>query len=119
MHIGREIEKRFQDSGLKITVFADKINTGERNVYSIFKREDISADMLRKISEVLNYNFFELYLNELDSKLVKDPNAHYATKSNNITVTLTLTGSLATYGNFPDLLTKVRNEARELGFEIN
>ena len=61
IHVGQIIESKFQESGIKLSVFAERINTGERNVYSIFKRKDINAGMLKVISEVLDFNFFDLY----------------------------------------------------------
>lgn len=62
IHVGKIIEQKFQESGIKLSVFAERINTGERNVYSIFKRKDINAGMLKDISEVLDFNFFDLYV---------------------------------------------------------
>lgn len=61
VHIGKEIERKYQQSGLKISEFASRLNTGKRNVYSIFERPEISTAQLRKISEVLGFDFFQLY----------------------------------------------------------
>ena len=61
IHIGKEIEKKYQESGLKLSEFAKRLNTGPRNVYSIFGRKDISSKQLKKISEILHYNFFDAY----------------------------------------------------------
>ena len=60
IHIGKEIEKKYQESGLKLSEFAKRLNTGTRNVYSIFGRKDISSKQLKKISEILHYNFFDV-----------------------------------------------------------
>jgi transcriptional regulator with XRE-family HTH domain len=81
VHIGREIERKFQESGLKISEFAKRLNTGTRNVYSIFERTDISSSQLKKISEVLNYNFFALYAESLPmSSVVQDLNLTYESR---------------------------------------
>ena len=61
IHIGKEIERKYQESGLKLSEFAKRLNTGPRNVYSIFGRKDISSKQLKKISEILHYNFFDAY----------------------------------------------------------
>ena len=61
IHIGKEIEKKYQESGLKLSEFAKRLHTGPRNVYSIFGRKDISSKQLKKISEILHYNFFDAY----------------------------------------------------------
>lgn len=68
IHVGHEIEKVLLDSGLKKAEFARRINTSPRNVYSIFKREEIKTDLLKIISEVLNFNFFSLYVKPIDYK---------------------------------------------------
>jgi transcriptional regulator with XRE-family HTH domain len=61
LHIGKEIELRYKESGIKLSEFAKRLSTSPRNVYAIFERADIKTDLLQKISEVLNYNFFTLY----------------------------------------------------------
>lgn len=77
IHIGEVIERKFQESGIKMQAFAEKINTVERNVYDIFKRKDIKADLLRLISEALGYNFFELYTQDFPKELQnQDANSH-------------------------------------------
>jgi hypothetical protein len=64
LHIGKEIEIRYKESGIKLSEFARRLNTSPRNVYTIFERADIKTDLLQKISQVLNYNFFTLYNSE-------------------------------------------------------
>ncbi len=63
VHIGEEIEKIYTESGIKMTVFAKKLNTVPRNVYHIFKRESIDTEILYQISQILKYDFFRLYYN--------------------------------------------------------
>ena len=57
LHMGEEIFKRFQDSGMKPEQFADRIGCARGNVYNIFKRPSINADQLVLISKALNHNF--------------------------------------------------------------
>lgn len=61
VHIGKEIEKRYQASGIKLAEFAKRLNSSTRNIYSIFERKDITTAQLKKISQILNYDFFQLF----------------------------------------------------------
>jgi hypothetical protein len=118
VHIGQEIERKFQDSGLKLTVFADKINTGERNVYSIFKRRDISAEMLRKISNVLNYNFFELYEQGLEEGLVQEPSIKYKVEASAISLALNVSVSKSKLDHISAFIREVGQVAQKHGLVI-
>ena len=73
LHIGREIEKEYQKSGLKLSEFANRLGTGTRNIYSIFRRQDINSAMLKKISEVLDFDFFTLYQEGMEVSQVEEP----------------------------------------------
>jgi hypothetical protein len=95
LHIGKEIEKIYQNSGMKLSEFAKRINTSSRNVYSIFERPEIKTDQLAKISEVLRFNFFSLYMASKNSHAA-EPHETYASAKNKITVTLELDGKQAT-----------------------
>lgn len=61
LHIGKEIEARYKESGIKLSEFAKRLSTTPRNVYTIFERSDIKTDLLQRIGEVLRFNFFTLY----------------------------------------------------------
>jgi predicted transcriptional regulator len=61
MHIGEKIKAVYEENGIKITDFAEKLNTVRDNVYKIFNREDISTALLVKISEILEHDFFRYY----------------------------------------------------------
>lgn len=76
LHIGQEIQKVFATKGMTVVEFAKRINTSRENVYGIFNRKSIDVVLLSKISEVLDYNFFQYYINEkftgyLELNLVK------------------------------------------------
>lgn len=77
LHIGKEIEQRYRESGIKLSEFAKRLNTSPRNVYAIFERSDIKTDLLQKVGEILHFNFFALYNNSAE---VKEPEAHYEAK---------------------------------------
>ena len=53
---------------MKKTEFARRINRTSQNVYAIFERTSIDSALLASISEILNYNFFDVLTVNLDSK---------------------------------------------------
>lgn len=63
LHIGEKIKEVFDNTNLKVVEFAKRLNTTRENVYDIFKRKSIDTQMLHDISQILNYDFFQLYLN--------------------------------------------------------
>ncbi|MFZ6010520.1 MAG: hypothetical protein ACOYXT_09245 [Bacteroidota bacterium] len=76
LHIGKEIERRYKESGIKLSEFARRLNTSPRNVYTIFDRSEIKTDMLTKIGQVLGFNFFSLYISP-DSEVFSEPRLPY------------------------------------------
>ncbi len=48
---------------MSVTEFAKKINKSRGNIYSIFLRNAIETDLLVIISDVLQYDFFQLFSN--------------------------------------------------------
>src|SRR5688572_14815100 len=94
LHIGREIEKIYQKSGMKLSEFAKRINTSSRNVYSIFTRAEIKTDQLIKICEVLEFDFFSLYAST--GAGVAEPSEVYGKARQKVLVTIELDGRVAT-----------------------
>jgi transcriptional regulator with XRE-family HTH domain len=80
VHIGKKIKEVVVQTRLKKTEFADLINISRTVVYDIFKRETIDTALLKKISTVLNHDFFSYY--SAPAALVKESktNYGYATK---------------------------------------
>ncbi|WP_342645031.1 hypothetical protein [Mucilaginibacter sp. CSA2-8R] len=117
VHIGQEIERQFQNSGLKIGAFAERINTGDRNVYSIFQRKDISAEMLVTISNALNFNFFKLYEQNLPTEFgeAKD---NYIKNDKSITISIDVRGTFTSMAELPEFLKDVNEAAAKRGLQI-
>lgn len=68
--IGQIIEERVRASKMEITTFAKAINSERSNVYNIFKRDSIDTELLKKIGQVLDYDFFIHFLdNETIEKI--------------------------------------------------
>ena len=64
MHIGALIEKEFRKQERTVTWFANKLNCNRQNVYDIFRRSNIDAELLLRISIILHFNFFTYYNKE-------------------------------------------------------
>ncbi len=70
-HIGQLIREELKQQGRTVTWFAKAINCDRTNIYNIFERESIDANLLIRISKALNKDFFEILTQELNS----DPKA--------------------------------------------
>lgn len=87
-HIGKKIEEVVRIKNIPIVEFAKRVNTTRNNLYNIFRRESIDTDLLWKIGEILDYDFF-LFLSketkhrdaDFKQELLKDKNAIYTLKS--------------------------------------
>ncbi len=64
VHIGEAIKKELQRQERSISWFARKLYCDRSNVYDIFKRESIDTKLLLRVCLILNYNFFQLYIEE-------------------------------------------------------
>lgn len=61
LHIGKIIKKKLEESGMSKSEFSRRIETTPQNIYGIFKRKSMDTDLLKRISNVLNYDFFMYY----------------------------------------------------------
>lgn len=66
VHIGKEIERVREELGMPKTVFAEKIGRTPKNIHEIIERPGIDTVLLRKVSQVLRFNFFRLLSEEYD-----------------------------------------------------
>jgi hypothetical protein len=62
VEIGHKIKEVFDHQNIKLTDFADELGTVRQNVYRIFKKRHLDTGLLLKISQVLNHNFFQYYV---------------------------------------------------------
>lgn len=62
VEIGEKIKEVFDNRNMKLTDFADELGTVRQNVYRIFKKRHVDTGLLLKISQVLNHNFFQYYV---------------------------------------------------------
>ncbi len=65
IHIGQLIQSELRRQGRGITWFATQICCERTNVYTIFKRKSIDTELLLRISQVLDHDFFRYYTSKL------------------------------------------------------
>ena len=63
MHIGSEIKKIVIEKNISITELANKLGRTRALMYDIYERQSIDTELLLKLSKILNFNFFSLYVN--------------------------------------------------------
>ena len=70
MKIGERIKAVFDSMPKSCTVdwFAGQLNCDRRNIYRIFKKDNIDIHLLARIGQILNYDFFK----DLSDKIDKD-----------------------------------------------
>ena len=63
IHVGTIIKQKLEETTMSIANFAKQIHCDRTTVYDIFERKSIDTELLLRISEVLNYDFYnEVYL---------------------------------------------------------
>jgi transcriptional regulator with XRE-family HTH domain len=77
--IGKKIEAKLREKGITISEFARRISTNRNNVYDIFQRESIDTSLLKKISKVLDYDFFS-YLSQSPASQIQEQEINYVTE---------------------------------------
>lgn len=65
IHIGKEIKNELDRQGRKTAWLAAQLSCDVSNVYKIFRRATIDTELLRRISDVMNFDFFKLYSAQL------------------------------------------------------
>ncbi len=82
INIGEKVKLRAKQLRIGPTELGRMIDTSKQNVYGIYKRKSIDAEILRKLSIALNYDFFDYYrLPEETIKLLADPDTKYERKN--------------------------------------
>lgn len=67
VHIGHEIERRIAELRMTKKSFAEQLGMADQNLKrSILDKQDIDTGDLKKISEILRFNFFTLYCDTPD-----------------------------------------------------
>jgi hypothetical protein len=69
VNIGAEIQKMAKTRRMSSSSIAKKLGVTRSNMPHIFRRKAIDTDLLFKLSEILDYNFFDLYAGALRKKM--------------------------------------------------
>jgi plasmid maintenance system antidote protein VapI len=65
LHIGSIIKEELEKQERTVSWFARKLCCDRSNIYKLFRRSTIDTELLLRISQILHYDFFELYKKEL------------------------------------------------------
>lgn len=65
MHIGDAIKKELEKQGKTVVWLADELSYSRTNIYKIFSKPSIDTMVLRRISLVLQIDFFKIYSDEM------------------------------------------------------
>ena len=68
VHIGQLIEQELRRQRRSVSWFARELYCDRTNVYKLFRKESIDTVLLYRISEILSYDFFRYYSNELSKE---------------------------------------------------
>ena len=67
-HIGKLIKGELERQGRSITWLAAQLNYSRQYMYKLFRRKWIYTDMLLKICDLLDYDFFKCYSDYRNSR---------------------------------------------------
>lgn len=71
MHIGEAIKEELEKQGKTVVWFAEQLPCHRTNVYRIFERSSIDTQVLMRISEILQHDFFTDHAQELKGKFCR------------------------------------------------
>lgn len=63
-NIGQLIFERLGESDMTVTEFAKQVGMNRTSIYDVFQRPSIDTELLEKIGQVLEYDFFMHFLQE-------------------------------------------------------
>ncbi len=66
--IGKIIKEKLKEQGRTVTWLASQLSCTRENLYNIFAKDHINTQLLFKISQELNYDFFKEFSNCLHLK---------------------------------------------------
>ncbi len=67
--IGQLIHAKLNEKGRTVVWLSSQIPCSRQNLYKVFKKDCIDTEMLMRISQILEYDFFQLYSIEYKSRI--------------------------------------------------
>ena len=61
VHIGSLIKSKMEEQGRRTSWLAQKLACDRTNIYKLYSRPTVDAALLLKISQLLDYDFFQHY----------------------------------------------------------
>jgi hypothetical protein len=107
--IGQLIKERVEASNMEVTTFANAINKERSNVYDIYKRDSIDTNLLKKIGHVLEYDFFQHFL---EQRTIEKFKIDYAAKKARIMVEIEVAESELEKINFSDKIYEILDNSK-------
>ncbi len=68
IHIGQLIKKEVARQERSATWLARKLHCSRQNVYHLFNCQWINTEILSRLCDILNYNFFKVYSDNWENK---------------------------------------------------
>lgn len=59
--IGKLIQEKLEEKNLTVVWLSRQIPCSRTNIYKIFNKNSIDTEMLYRISQILEFNFFQYY----------------------------------------------------------
>lgn len=69
IHVGELIRERLKEEGKSVVWLAQELGCHRTNVYNIFEKNSLDTNILRRVSIVMQHNFFD-YLQEDTQKQI-------------------------------------------------
>ena len=69
LHIGSLIKVELERQERTVSWFARKLCCDRSNIYKLFKRSTIDTELLLKVSNILNHNFFDVFSQEINGMI--------------------------------------------------
>ena len=62
IHIGKHIKAKLKEQGRTTVWLAAQIPCTPNHLYKVYAKRSVNTDLLKRISHILNYNFFEDFI---------------------------------------------------------
>jgi len=69
MHIGQKIQQVLKDEHVNVTWLATQVPCDRSNIYNIFRRRDVSTEVLHRLAVLTGHDFFADLSEELHDEL--------------------------------------------------